>query len=202
MKELKVCTKCGELKPFEGFGKNKLGKYLLRSHCKSCALKKISDYKKTKRGLITRIYSGQRQTSRYRGYIYPNYTLKELRKLAFNLPEFHLLYNNWVKSGYQKDWTPSFDRDDDYKPYTLDSIQLVPWWMNYERYYTDRKNGVNTKTRKPVVATHKITGKQTIYKSIKIAALETNSSKDCISGCCLNKKYYKSAGGYYWKFKN
>ena len=81
--------------------------------------------KRTKEGLIKRIYWNQRELSKKRGHHLPNYEFSELRDWAFNQPIFHSLFDNWVKSNYEKYIRPSFDRIDNKKPYTLDNLQIM-----------------------------------------------------------------------------
>jgi len=81
-------------------------------------------WQKTKKGLTAKIYTTQRKSSKSRNMDMPNYTLDELRAWVFEQDIFHSLYDIWVSNGYMKEDIPSCDRLNDYKPYTLDNIEL------------------------------------------------------------------------------
>ena len=193
MKE-KVCKKCLIKKNVDEF--YNYSKYTL---CKVCEIKKVIDYQRTKKGLITKIYATQRSSSKKRGDKLPDYTKKELQEWILSQPNFETLYNNWAESGYNKDLKPSCDRLDDYKPYTLDNIRLVTWEVNVKKGYEDRKNGINNKRSKAVIGTHKITGEIVEFYSLNEAERQTGVFHNNISKNCLGK--YKSTGGYVWKYK-
>ena len=93
--------------------------------------KKAKEYRRTKHGLVVKIYGDQLSSSRKRGHDKPKYNLKQLKKWIFNQENFDKLYNDWVASNYNKELTPSCDRLDNYKGYSLYNIRLVTWRDNY-----------------------------------------------------------------------
>lgn len=198
MKE-KKCSKCGNVKPVNNFGEQKSKNGSLNSHCKQCSRIRSSAYKKTKNGLITTIYSGQKACSIRRNHPAPTYTKQELKDWCFSQELFHELYNDWASSGYSRWLTPSCDRTDDYEGYSLDRLQLMPWIENMNKGHYDMKNGINNKNNKSVVGINKITGKKTEFHSQKEAGRITGTADSSISICCRGK--LKSAGGYIWKRK-
>jgi len=154
-------------------------------------------YFRTKRGLITKIYNQQRSSSRIRNQIPPEYTLDELREWMLSNSKYHILFDIWVKSDYQKMLIPSCDRKDDYKHYTLDNLRIVTWRENEQSGYDDRRNGINTKSATPVVQMT-INGEFVAeYYSIKQAGRETGIHYCNISSVCTGK--LKTAGGFLWK---
>jgi len=197
--ETKKCTTCGKIKELDEFHKHILGKYGVSSECGICFNKRSKEYRRTKKGLVTRMYGSQVYISKKRGYTIPTHTKKELKDWLFSQKKFHELYDSWKNSGYLTDLSPSCDRIDDYKGYSLSNIQLMTWEENNNKHYEDRKNGINNKRNKAVISIHKITMEEEYYYSISQAERETNTFNQDISKCCLGKR--KSAGGYYWKFK-
>jgi len=196
---VKACGKCKEVKAFSKFGKKQGGKNSLSSKCKSCKNKYNHEYSGTKKGLLNKIYNHQKSSSKYRAHPMPSYTKEQLIEFALTDIEFNCLFTCWHESGRKIDWTPSFDRNDDSKPYALDNGSFVPWWMNRKKANSDRKKGLDS-TSKPVIGISVKTGIETEYVSINKAA-GLGISRCGISGCCSNKRNFKTAGGYTWKFK-
>jgi len=190
---MKICSKCSELKELSEFTK-------VRAECKVCINKRSKSYFRTKGGLITRIYSNQISSSKTRKYSPPSYVKQELKDWLLSQEIFHELYYNWKASGYEKLLAPSCNRINDYKGYSLDNIELITWEENNIKYYSDKINGINNKNSKSVISICKITIVEVEYHSIRQAERETGTANQDISKCCLGKR--KSAGGYYWRFKN
>jgi len=161
--------------------------------------KQQRDRTRTKNGVINTIYGGQRGSSKKRGYAYPNYTQQELREWAFNQNVFHELYDKWVESGYKKDLKPSFDRDDDYGPYTLDSITIMTWRENSDKAHLDRLNGVNNKHNNAIKQYTLDNIYVREFHSMNEAARETGSNLNSIIRVC--KGEYKQTDGFIYKYK-
>lgn len=73
------------------------------------------------------------------------------------------------------------------------------------RYNNEHSGGIlkaHEANKKPVIQLTKNGDFVTEYESVMDAARKTGIDCSQISGCCKNKKYYKSAGGYIWKFKD
>lgn len=130
---------------------------------------------------------------------YPNYTKLELLDWVKSNPNFNELFNKWALAGYTKDEKPSIDRLDDYKPYTLDNIQLMTWRENNTKGHADRMNGNNRKQLRGVIKYSLNDVKLEEYYSIRYAARVTGADQSCITRCCKGKQ--KTAGGYKWKYK-
>ena len=139
--ECKYCSKCKNWLPLKEFGIDNRQWDKLKKYCKKCRL----DYRRTKEGLIARIFNDQHKT-KYQIH----YTLEELREWAMSQEIFHILYDKWVKSNYQKDLTPSFDRINAWKDYSLDNLQIITWKENYEkgRKETAEKQKIMFRNRK------------------------------------------------------
>ena len=159
----------------------------------------VDKYQKTKKGIVTVIYNSQKQSSKRRGHPMPSYTLKELRQWMYSQKEFHELYDQWKASGYDRWLKPSCDRLDDYKPYTLDNLQVVAWKDNFSRSHKDRLNGVNNKASKSVLQ-FTLDGEFVAeHYSLHNAERQTGVSFKSISKVCNGE--YSYAGGYVWEFK-
>ena len=128
----------------------------------------------------------------------PNYSIDELIVWAMSSAVFHRLYYEWKKSNYDKWLKPSFDRLDDYKPYSFDNLQIVTWRDNDGKFKHDIKYGINNKQNK-AVAQCLISGEMLAkYYSLRSAERLTGIPHGDISNCCNGKN--KSAGGYVWVF--
>lgn len=196
--DMKKCSSCKNAKHVSEFHKRKASKDGLSPVCISCDKIRMSEYRRTKTGVIKEIYRGQKRNSKDRGYDEPSYTLKELTLFIFNQNNFDEIYKLWVDSGYDKNLTPSVDRIDDYKNYSLDNIQLMTWKENAKKSYDDRKNGINNKLNKAV---NQLTIDSEFilnYHSISEASRALNISQSNINACCLNKR--ETAGGFKWEY--
>ena len=197
---MKECSKCKKLKNLNNFSKQGSKSDGLSSWCRECVLDGMSIYLRTKKGLVKKIISSQKQSSKMRGHNPPAYSRQELKDWLYSQKLFHELYDKYKQNGYKRLLVPSIDRIDDYKPYTMDNITLTTWNKNKNRGHTDRKNGINNKVNKAVLQIDKYNG--TIietYHSQHEAMRKTGISNMCISSVCLGKN--KTAGGYVWKFK-
>ena len=154
---------------------------------------------RTKKGLSSKIYKGQRGSSKTRGHSPPDYNLQQFREWLFSQPNFDKLYKGWVASGYKSSLIPSADRIDDYKPYTLDNLRLVTWNENKFKSFADRKNGINNKLSKAVLQYDKNGGFIKEFYSISEASRIINISSGSVSRVCSGKR--KIAGGFKWKTK-
>ena len=194
----KICSSCKTDKPLSGFNKKNSNKDGLRHSCKSCDKEYAIAYKMTKKGLITKIYSTQRNKSRKRQHTLPDYSLIELREWAFSQSIFHELYDKWVASGYLKKEILSFDRLDDYKPYTFDNLQIITWQDNNEKGHTDRKNGINNKHSKVVIQMDLNGEFIKKYYSLRHAGRVLGIAQANITKCCKGR--IKTCGGFKWQY--
>ena len=160
---------------------------------------KIKEYYRTKKGMIGKIYDNQKLTSKHRGHPMPSYTKKELREWMYSQSKFHELYDKWKASGYDRWLKPSCDRIDDYKPYTLDNLQLMTWQENKDKGHRDRRNGINNKYNVAVLQLTLDGEYITEYYSLREAERQTGISHASIYQNCRGIR--KTAGGYVWKYK-
>lgn len=147
---------------------------------------------RTKRGLVSRIYSNQRATSRERGHQPPTYTNKELRAWLFSQPLFHLLYDNWKRLDYQSGYKPSVDRRDPKLGYTMSNIQLMTWDEN-------NKKGRSERQTVKVYQFNLEGGYLKMFKKMKEAAISVGGNSSCIQAVCCGKR--PRAYGFIWSYK-
>ena len=203
MKKEKACTRCGIVKPINGFSKGKSSSDGYQTICKYCAKIMSMEYNRTKRGLVRRMYRNQCNSSIFRGHNLPLYTIDQFGDFALSSYLFNKLYENWAMSGYEKDKAPSFDRKDDSIGYSFNNLnRWMTWGENNKKANSNMRDGIlihGTRPQKKIIAINKLTGNEEHYHSMQHAGRKTNISPSNISNCCYGKR--KSAGGYIWKFK-
>ncbi len=197
--ESKICKQCGSEKELSGFRLSHDGYY--NNTCKVCMAINVTANKRTKRGVAQTLYKGQVGSSKKRNHIPPTYTEQELYEWLMSQDKFHILYDNWKRLDYQKDYKPSVDRKDDYVGYTMANIQLMTWRENYRKFHSDKKGGINNKASVSVsqftmngefVATHP----STCYAG---RIIEGACQQD-ICKCCNPELSRKSSGEYLWQY--
>lgn len=150
-------------------------------------------YRRSIKGLVSNLYGHQRANTRNHGQ--PIYTKEEFRDWILSQPHFNSMYNDWVDSDYSSRLTPSVDRIEEDKGYTLNNIQLMTWESN------DRKEDGRRAKRlsKAVIGISLETGEEVEYSSVSKAARELGISRTHIPDACSGK--YKHCGGYTWQYK-
>lgn len=193
---VKICSYCGEIKQLSQFSKNKRTSDGLQSECKACNKLKLQIKTRTKHGLCKYIYKIQKQSSRKRGHKAPEYSELELTKWLHEQFMFHVLYDEWKNSNYDKWLKPSIDRIDDNIGYCFSNIQLMTWRENDEKRKEEERQGLHGKS-KPVI---QIDGFQIVarYHSAKEAHRQTGIHYGNIKSCASGSKH--KAGGYYWRY--
>lgn len=188
------CNKCNEKKSIDDF-------YKSRKICKKCVDSAALAKQRTKRGLVSRIYTDQKQVCKKRKHPQPEYMLEELIDFIFSQENFSSLYDNWVASGYNTLLRPSIDRKNDYLTYSLENIQLMTFQENIDKCAIDRISGRNSKKCTSVIQMDLQGIKIREYKSIRQASRDVCSNDtSCgnIHRCCAGK--IGTAYGYKWKF--
>ena len=197
--DTRICNSCNKSMDLSCYGPDKSVISGFKAVCKKCVNLINKRFFRTRDGLFTRIYDGQVRRSRAKGIDLPSYSLENLREWGFSRENFDSLFIAWVESNYNKWLVPSCDRIDDYKPYTLDNIQLMTWGENKAKGDLDRKNGLNNKISKSVEQINDHECVVSTFYSIAQAGRATGIDYKNISACCLGKRL--NAGGFRWKFQ-
>ena len=196
----KHCKKCTEEYPLDKFSKAKNNADGYSSVCKPCRVSINKEYWRTQIGRLSQIYSVQRMTSKQREHDPPTYTLKELSFWA-NSNGFFRLWSAWRDNAFIKALTPSIDRLDPTKGYSLNNIRLVTWTENNDKAYTDRKSCVHITKQNRGVNQLTVCGKHiATYGSISAAARHTGITRVNINDVCRGKKSCHTAGGFCWEY--
>lgn len=149
-------------------------------------LKNTARYRKTKRGLVTNLF----------------HKMKSRKDVQFDLSFLHSfskckrfdrIYDEWVKSNFQKQYKPSIDRISYKIGYTKDNIQWLTW---AENRYKQRMEVKSIRARK----VGQFIGDKLIaeYASVSDAVRKTGVSQGNLSSCLSGKR--KTTFGYAWKY--
>lgn len=192
---MKQCNKCGKELPPEKFHSHASHEDRLSSSCRQC----VRNSRRSISGVVRTIYFTQRNNSRLRGYVYPNYTLKELWDWLVHNDNFIILYDRWVSGGHKRNMKPSCDRLDDYKSYSFDNIQVITFGDNNKKATDSRlhaigKSGNACKGVAQYDINHNFIKN---YGSMSIAGRENGINFKLISRACHRENGYSH--GYYWK---
>lgn len=198
---MKQCNVCGEFKETHLFSSCQSSKDKLRPSCKACTVKATQARQKTLKGLVKKIFHNQKMTTGKMGREAPSYTEVEL--LNWMLENgYEALWKVWAESGYDKWLSPSIDRIDNTKSYSLTNIQLVTWRKNLENQKEQNKSGKYLHTKSKAVNQYTLEGNYIkSFPSAAMAAREMcgrNTSISNITMVCAGK--LKTAYGYLWKF--
>ncbi len=153
---------------------------------------------KTKRGVAMTISYTQKKSSEKRGHRPPEYTTDELIEWLYSQVLFHVLYSEWVNSGYKKSLKPSVDRKHDDIHYCMSNIQLMTWGENANKEYGSRTAGRDNKKNKAVIQFTKNGEFMALYYSVRSAAKTTNLHDGNISRCANRKRH--TTGGFKWSW--
>lgn len=200
----KKCKRCNTIKNRDEFYKRTKAIDGLREWCIICDIKQSTEYSRTKKGLIKKIYRNQKENSKRRGNSLPNYTEIELSEWLRNQDLFHELYYKWVESGYKKMLVPSCDRhsdtelDYDYKPYCLTRLRICTWEENKKKLDEDRKNGINNKKSRAVNQLNKDGNFIESFFSMANASKIVGVQRTKILECCKGTR--KTCGGFKWEY--
>lgn len=197
----KICKKCNTEKEFACFSKASANKDGYTSLCKPCVVIRNRDYWRTPYGRICQMFSIQHSNSVVRGHLAPNYTKVELYNWAL-ANKLEDLVEAWKESGYTKHLTPSVDRLDTNKGYSLDNIRLVTWQENNDAQYDARKTcSVVTRQNRSVRQLALDGSLIAVHKSIASAARATGAVRTNINCMCTGKNpAIKSVSGFLWEY--
>jgi hypothetical protein len=155
---------------------------------KSKLLENTRNYRKTKKWLLTNIF----HKMKYRRWV--EFTLSQLHNRFLDDKKFNRIYNEWVKSWFEKQFIPSIDRINCKIGYTLNNIHIITWAENRFKQTMERRN------RKWVVLQMmwgKVIKK---YISQRQAVIETWLSQSNMSAVLNWKK--KTCWWYLWVYES
>jgi len=150
-------------------------------------LQNTKKYRKTKKGIVTNLYHKMKERNKV------DFNLEFLHKFS-DCKKFNRLFNEWEKSGYDKQLKPSIDRISNKKHYSKNNIQWITWAEN--RY----KQSMERRSRKGVVI--QLIGNKIIkkFKSQREAVIKTGIAQGNMSEV-LNRKR-QTACGYKFIYEN
>lgn len=144
-------------------------------------------FRKTKKGILTNSFSRQKNRKEV------SYSLKELHDKFLYDKRFDRLFNEWVKSGYNKQFIPTIDRINCKKGYDLNNIHCMTW---AENRYKQRMETNIFRAKKIVCFKNGVIIKK--YDSVSDAVRSTGIMQGNISSCLTGKR--KSCGGFTWEY--
>ena len=196
---MKICTVCGTLKDLSEFSKKTGGALGINSKCKMCNRVSTAENKRTKRGLLSKIYNSQQRSSSKRKMEQPLYEKEEFISRFINDKYFESLYEEWIASGYNRWKIPSFDRVDDYLPYSFSNIELKTWKENSDKAAKQRLLGESSSgARNKKIRQLDLDGSVIKeFLSINQAARELGLNSGNILQVVNNKK--RTSGGFKWE---
>ncbi len=156
-------------------------------------------YRRSKKGLLTRMYGAQVAASEKRGHRDPEYTKEELYEWAMSQELFHRLHSEWVSSGYLRRLTPSVDRIYDEVCYCMVNIQLMTAYQNTMKYASSVADRSTPSASEVIIYQYTKDG-DFVFKhdSIQKAADSVGGSKSSICKCANG--HYMSSAGYVWTY--
>lgn len=147
----------------------------------------VAQWRKTKRGLVTNLYNKMKSRHPI------DFDLLFLHEFAQH-KKFNRLFDEWVRSGYQKNFKPSIDRINHHLPYLKTNIQWLSWGDNRHKQTMERrcrKGSVLQLLDGVVIAVH---------KSQREAVAKTGFSQGNISSVLNGHR--PVVGGYTFKYQN
>jgi hypothetical protein len=106
-------------------------------------------YEKTKKGFLMRMYRNMQSRTRgiqkQKAHLYKGKPLLDRNVFygwALNNQTFHLLFDAWEASGYDRKLTPTVDRIDSSSGYLLDNMEFVTHSENSRRGAVERNKKI------------------------------------------------------------
>ena len=137
----KLCVKCKKYKLLDEFSKNKAAKDNLNYTCKKCDVETWTKYLHTKNGKIHSMYGNmKKRVNRGKVFYHKYIDFSCFEKFCYSSKIFNSLYDNWVLSKFEYKLSPSLDRVDNNKGYTVDNLQFLTHSENSRKGSFERSN--------------------------------------------------------------
>ena len=128
----------------------------------------------------------------------PTYTKEWLFEWCLTQELFHILFDKWVESKYNRYEKPSVDRLNNFKTYSEDNIQLMTWGENEKLAREHYKEGLLIFNYVGVTQMSKEGEIIKEFLNSRQAEREVGIAYQNIHNCCKGKRPF--AGGFRWKF--
>ena len=204
----KICNKCKKEKALvEFYFRKDQNKY--RNECKECCLDNNSAYckrnkirikkkqeiyrdnKKKAHPYIGSYKSAQNRCNSKKNKDYHRYSGRGI-KFLMTLDDFKYI---WFRDKAYNMEQPEIDREDNDGHYESNNCRFIEKELNNKKRHKDSPQGKN-------ILQYDLDGnfiKE--FKSVVEASNITNINFTSISNCACNRKYYLTAGGFVWKYK-
>lgn len=143
---------------------------------------------RTREGLASYMYSGQKKSAKFRDQTQPDYSLEEFKEWLFSQSNFETLYLDWVQSNYDKWKKPSGDRLKNNLSYSLENLRLVTWKKNFESEHRDKCKKIDQLSLEG----------EFIKTWPSLKAAQKNLERGDISSVLRNLS--NTAGGFKWRY--
>ena len=199
---MKTCVNCLEDKGVgEYYGYIKAGdiKTTYHAFCKVCDRERNDKIKKSLNGRLTSIYSDQRKSCIKRKMNPPTYTRHEFDQFMYNSTPYRKLHDEWKEQNYPKRLSPSVNRLDDYKTYSLDNIEVITWEEHQRKTQSDRtiRKGKNKKIWRAVVQLDIEDNLIDVYENIKQTS-DFGFNISAVGNCC--RGVVNKHKGFKWSY--
>jgi hypothetical protein len=193
-----TCNTCKTFKTEDNYSRNVTAWLGIKTSCKDCYNLQKKSWSKTKEGVIQTIWDAQKRSCKTRRMQYPSYSKEWFFEWCLNQDLFHILFEDWINSNYEKRMKPSVDRKDNFISYEKDNIQLMTWGENERKGNKDLRRGQARYNYTNIIQLSKEGHLIKEFKSITQAGRELNIPYQNIQKCCKGER--KTAGGFRWKF--
>ena len=201
---MKTCTQCKQSKNLTEYNKSKAFKCGHKPICRVCHKENNKNYHRSKKGVITVIYSNQKSNSAIRGHSNPQYTKQQLSEWLLNDFVFNLIFDNWSNCGFVERMKPSIDRLNDDLEYSFSNIRIITFAENCLKANYDTRLNV-LKNSGLLNGGHTAVSQYTLdnilvksFISMSEAERQTDTNHSQISVSC---KSGKPAKGFLWRYK-
>jgi len=152
-------------------------------------------YRQTKRGVIRNIFTHIKERgAKYNRIV--EFNSDQLYGWMITKPEFHIVFAQWVDSGFARANKPSIDRIDPLQDYLWTNIQITTYQFNRDK--GDKEKEILW--GKPIIQLDMNGNELNRFPSIKQAVKDLNLCQSLISAVLLGKRNH--TGGFKFIYEN